>query len=122
MTSNGPASFRPAASSELRAHQQWIGFVQPVGLIVSLPALEKAQCYVNRNVVREQQALLALVAPKDKGGSPLPKAKVDDLRALCRDALGWEDSDLVEPPESLDAPLREYGEVLGMPRSLLNFA
>jgi hypothetical protein len=83
-----------------------------VGLIVSLPALEKAQCYVNRNVIREQQALLALISPKDKHGGLTPEAKIDNLRALVHDVLGWEDGDLVEPPASLDAPLRGYGEVL----------
>jgi hypothetical protein len=112
MTSPHPQSFRPAANPELRAHQQWIGFVQPVGLIVSLPALEKAQCYVNRNVVREQLALIALVAPKDKTGEIATNARVDDLRALCRDVLGWEDGDLLDPPESLEVALPEYGEIL----------
>ena len=91
-----------AAAAELRAHQDWLGFVQPVGLVVSLPALDKAQCYVNRNLAREQQTLRSL---STDGHLP-------HLRALAHDVLGWEDGDLVEPPDSLLVPLPEYGEVL----------
>jgi hypothetical protein len=97
-----PPTAARAATHELRNHQEWLGFVQPVGLVVSLPALDKAQCWVNRNIGREQQALRALA----------PSGRVVHFRALASDVLGWEDGDLVEPPESLFVPLPEYGEVL----------
>lgn len=97
-----------ASSPELRAHQQWLGFVQPVGLVVSLPALEKAQCYVARSVVREQEALVALAhGPKEDEPD-----RVTDFRALCRDVFGWSDTDLVAPDESYTVDLREHGDTL----------
>ena len=50
-----------ARNPEFESHQQWIAYVQPVGLLVSPPALVAAQAFANRNIVREQQALLRLV-------------------------------------------------------------
>ena len=29
------------------AHKEWIGFVQPTGLVVSIPALLQAQAYID---------------------------------------------------------------------------
>lgn len=48
---------------EIRAHKEWLGFLQPVGLVVSPPALVTAQAVVSRNVVELQQALLGTVIP-----------------------------------------------------------
>ena len=39
---------------ELRAHQEWRGYLQPAGLVVSPAALRDAQAFVNKNIVREQ--------------------------------------------------------------------
>ncbi len=92
---------------ELRRHQEWLGFVQPVGLVVSLPALEKAQCtFGNVEGATAQRALRALATPEDS-----PKC-VRELRALVREVLEWEDGDLLAPPEELSVPLPEYGETL----------
>ncbi len=113
MTSAHPPSVRPAATADLRAHQQWLGYVQPVGLVVSLPALQKAQCNINRNVVREQQALLALVEPKDKVGVPTSKARLADFRALCRDSPRIGRTQIcLDSSDAFDVALPEYNEVL----------
>jgi hypothetical protein len=89
------------------SHQSWLGFVQPVGLVVSPPALEKAQAHVNRNIVREQEALIALCEPEDA------PERLRDFPAFCRDVLGWQPGDLVsEVPTALEAALPEYGEIL----------
>jgi len=96
---------------ELRAHHEWLGYLQPVGLVVSPPALAAAECHVNRNIVHEQQTLLRLV---NQG----PPAVLRDLPGLCRELLGWEAADLAgiadgpELPRTLDVSLAEYGEVL----------
>jgi len=44
-----------ANDPEIRLHKEWLGFLQPVGLVVSPPALSAAQAVVNRNVVELQQ-------------------------------------------------------------------
>ena len=35
--------------STIRAHLDWMGFVQPQGLVVSAPALVRAGAILNRN-------------------------------------------------------------------------
>ena len=44
-----------AYDPELIAHRDWLGLVQPLGLVVSPPALVKAQAVLDRNVVELQQ-------------------------------------------------------------------
>ena len=36
---------------ELIAHQEWLGYLQPVGLVVSPPALAVAGAYPNKNII-----------------------------------------------------------------------
>ena len=90
---------------EFESHQQWIAYIQPVGLLVSPPALVAAQAFANRNIVREQQALLNLVAEAEH-------ETLKSLPAFCTDVLGWRTTDLAEAPDSLSVPLPEYGETL----------
>ncbi|HRI49663.1 MAG TPA: N-6 DNA methylase [Pseudomonadota bacterium] len=100
---------------ELRAHKDWLGFLQPVGLVVSPLALSKAQAVVNRNILPVQQALQTLVrkdaeerAYLEPGGFP----------AFAQQVLGWEPGDLwgapgAPPlPDDLPLPLPDYGETL----------
>ena len=56
-----------ATPTEIRAHQEWLGFVQPVGLVVSPPALVAAQAQVDRNIAHEQETLQALVTRRTGG-------------------------------------------------------
>ena len=100
---------------ELRAHKDWLGFLQPVGLVVSPLALSKAQAVVNRNILPVQQALQTLVrkdaeerAYLEPGGFP----------TFAQQVLGWEPGDLwgapgAPPlPDDLPLPLPDYGETL----------
>jgi hypothetical protein len=100
---------------EQLAHQEWIGYVQPVGLVVSIPALLSAQAYVNRNVAPQQQKLLACL-PRDAHDEPVPQ--ICDFPAFAQEVLGWEPGDLVPvdggDPQTdlLIIPLPEYNESL----------
>ena len=51
-----------AKSPEEHAHLEWLGYVQPIGLVVSIPAMLEAQCYVNK-VSARSTARLALQLP-----------------------------------------------------------
>ena len=106
---------------ELRAHKDWLGYLQPVGLVVSPAALRDAQAFVNKNIVREQSILIRHVrgestAATQRGEEPNPRLK--DFPAFAFDFWGWESSDLAggpggpELPTSLEVPLADYGEVL----------
>ena len=39
-----------ARDPETLAHLEWLGYVQPVGLVVSIPALLAAQCPITRSL------------------------------------------------------------------------
>ena len=51
-----------ASEYERYAHQDWIGLLQPVGLVVSPPALIAAQAVLDRNMSRQRREISALVA------------------------------------------------------------
>ncbi len=96
-----------AQSPERRAHLEWIGFVQPVGVVVSLPALEKAQCFVQKNVVPAQEALRGAAAYGD-----VERGLVPDLALITREVLEWNDADLSPATEAHAVALPEYQDNL----------
>ena len=105
---------RDPETTALRAHQEWLGFLQPIGLVVSPPALVAAQAILDRNVVGEQQRLEALV--EREGGEG--RVVLRDFRAFAEEILGWEAGDLVGEgaeralPDELEHVLPDYGETL----------
>jgi hypothetical protein len=107
-----------AKSPEELAHQEWLGYVQPVGLVVSIPAMLEAQCYVNRNIMAEHAQFLSCL-PKGQGDERIPELR--DLPEFTRKVLGWEAEDLREVPArspltadmaSLELVLPQYNETL----------
>ena len=64
------------------AHQEWLGYVQPVGLVVSIPALLHVQAGVDRNIIPEHQKFLVAVAPAEKPSKIPPPKKRPDPAAL----------------------------------------
>lgn len=99
------------------AHKSWLGLIQPVGLVVSPPALVKAQLVIDRNTVAIQQALQAVLVrrPTVQGdGDP----RLLDFPRFARDVLGWSLSDVAgcpdgpPLPDALCLPLPDYGETL----------
>src|SRR5919202_1345890 len=105
-----------AKDPELRAHQQWLGYLQPVGLVVSPPALLQAQAHVNADVVAEHQRFLGHVTDAAVVGRPEPLPAVQDVRALLLDVFGWQPGDLVESSDpraaALEVVLPDYHETL----------
>lgn len=108
-----------AAVPELLAHQEWLGFVQPVGLVVTAPALVKHQAFVNRDIVREQQCLQDLTEEQklETARGPAPRAVLASFPRFCTAFLGWEPSDLAGAdgaplPEEFEIALPEYGDRL----------
>jgi hypothetical protein len=92
-----------AIDPEITRHKEWLGFLQPIGLVVSPPALVKAQAVVNRNIVDLQQSLLAAV---DEDGY------ITDFPAFVVNVLSWADSDLVKPSLEYEIALTDYSEIL----------
>jgi len=110
-----------AKDPEQFAHQEWLGYVQPVGLVVSVPALLAAQAYVNRNIVPDHQRFLFCL-PRNNNDEIIPEIR--DLAGFTQTALGWEPGDLMALPSapaegalpsefaSLEIVLPEYHETL----------
>ncbi len=105
-----------AKSFEERNHQEWLGYIQPVGLVVSTPALLAAQCHVNKNIVPEHQRFCEVLS-KDNDDS---NASVQSTRDFVTKVFGWRDSDLRNVPidalpkefDGLEVVLPEYNETL----------
>jgi hypothetical protein len=103
---------------ELSAHLEWLGYIQPVGLVVSPPALVQAQAHINRNVIPQHQRFLACL-PMDANDEPI--AVIRDFPQLVREVLDWQDSDLIAFEQAarsghdvagLEVVLPEYNETL----------
>lgn len=107
-----------AKSPEEYAHLEWLGYVQPVGLIVSVPAMLEAQCYINKNIIGEHARFLDCL-PRDKNDAIVPE--ITDFANFVHKCLEWEAEDLKEIPQrvllpeelsSLEVILPQYHETL----------
>ena len=107
-----------AKAPEEYAHLEWLGYVQPIGLVVSVPAMLEAQCYVNKNIIGEHARFLDCL-PRDKKYEVVPE--ITNFGAFARKCLEWEEEDLKEIPQrvplpeemaSLEVILPQYHETL----------
>ena len=102
--------------SNTRAHLEWMGFVQPHGLVVSAPALTHAGAILNRNDVEGQALLRNCVSEADRDGGP----RIGEFGRFARSVLDWGFSPKFyrrmlrpsEAPDGLILSLPEYGETL----------
>ena len=106
-------------SPYVRDHLEWLGFIQPTGLVVSAHALEQAGAILNRRDVEGQRRLkesVEMSAPTP-GEEPLPF--LPDFETFARGVLDWSFDPAgyagggagPVPPE-LELTLPEYGETL----------
>ncbi len=84
----------------IAAHQEWLGFVQPVGLVVSPTVLVNAQVAPDRNVTLRQNEFKKLL--KEDQSLTNARQTVSDLKRVFLEYLGWEESDLVDPSDHSD--------------------
>ncbi len=103
----------------IHAHLEWIGFVQPTGLVVSAPALVRAGAILDRRDVDGQQRLRVCVEERifDPKEGPVPH--LPDFRRFAEKVLSWSFSpkgyagtDEQPIPPELELPLPEYRETL----------
>ena len=71
------------------AHLEWIGFVRPTGLVVSAPALVRAQAILNRRDAEGQRLLSQCVKERDVGEDSEHEPYLPDFRAFAGTVLGW---------------------------------
>jgi N-6 DNA Methylase len=106
------------------AHQEWLGYVQPSGLVVSIPAMLEANVRINANQGPEHRQFLEYFL-EDKDGEPI--AMLGSFPEFAETVLGWQIGDLYGAPgsgllpESLEAALPEYNETLRPTYALREF-
>ncbi len=98
-----------ARQSIIFAHQEWLGFVQPVGLVVAPTVMVGAQVVPDRNIVPRQREFTALLEVNGSGATMRHRAP--DLKRIFLDWLGWETGDLVDADEHRDELERALPEL-----------
>ncbi|MDH6089324.1 Eco57I restriction-modification methylase domain-containing protein [Umezakia ovalisporum] len=97
--------------SEIKSHKEWLGFLQPVGLVVYPIALSESQVVINRNPVELQQKLAAIVY-RNSSNQQDNSCYIKDFRTFALNILDWQPQDLVESPTELTVSLPDYHEIL----------
>jgi hypothetical protein len=100
----------PQTRAAIAAHDEWLGFVQPVGLVVAPPVLVDRSVIIDRNIRQHQERLDGLLNDDENA--------VTDIRSIFVELLGWEDDDLAQPdPEhhirlpELDVTLEPHWQI-----------
>ncbi len=108
----------PRLDPAVLAHLEWLGFVQPTGLVVSAPALVRAGAILDRHDA-EGQRLLRACTEHDASGANGTGAWIADFHTFARSVLGWSFSPRVYAgtpdnpvPSELEMSLPDYGETL----------
>ena len=103
-------------SPYVRDHLEWLGFIQPTGLVVSAHALVQAGAVLNRRDV-EGHRLLREECPHGPDGDIEPV--LPHFETFARHVLGWSFSprgyagtEFAPVPEELELHLPEYNETL----------
>lgn len=102
------------ADNERWVHVEWLGYAQPVGLVVTPPALLEAQCIPDVNVAARKEALSAMVGERKQIAdlraflicfSDMPRKAGEKFRSLDeKEAKQW--PDLYRRVEGLVKPER----------------
>ena len=95
------------------AHQEWMGFVQPVGLVVAPTVLADAQVFPDENVAPRQREFRQVL--DESGSGPTARWRASNVRQVFLEWLGWSEDDLVDAEterETLEVSLPELQVVL----------
>ena len=109
----------PTLDPNTRAHLEWLGFIQPNGLVVSAPALVKAGAILNRHDMEGQALLDGWVNQRQDPSARNPEHRLQDFHAFAKSVLGWGFSPKgyagtgeTPIPLELEVHLTDYGETL----------
>ncbi|MBD1858010.1 MULTISPECIES: Eco57I restriction-modification methylase domain-containing protein [Leptolyngbya] len=107
-----------ATDLDILRHKEWLGLLQPVGLVVSPPALIKAQAIIDRGRLVNLQERLVSCLRHDVSTALRDRAQIDNFPLFTEKVLGWREQDLVGAPgqealpSELSVVLPSYGETL----------
>ena len=103
---------------DYRRNKEWLGYLQPMGLVVSPPALAEVLAFPNANIIPDHNRFLECVGDVSVAGKDEKVPAITDFPRFCSHVLGWRPSDLVGSkeggplPETLESVLTEYHETL----------
>src|SRR5579875_2989084 len=107
------------SDQQVQDHLEWLGFVQPTGLVVSAPALVRAGVILNRRDREGQRLLLECVQERAGGARGEPQPVIVNFERFAREVLGWSFSakgyagvEGAPIPEELELTLPDYGITL----------
>ncbi|MBD2551422.1 N-6 DNA methylase [Microcystis elabens FACHB-917] len=115
----------PTTDPELKAHREWLGYLQPVGLVVAPAAMLEAGWVVTRSgselierQERYREALEPLSPQPDDDDNDAGAGDNDNapkgfrsLAELLSDHLGWDPEQLDTSPEAIAAHTKELPEL-----------
>ena len=108
-----------APNPNTRAHLEWLGFIQPNGLVVSAPALVKAGAILNRQDAEGQHRLADCLRERESDSRRGSEPCLSDFREFASAVLAWGFSsrgyagtEEFPIPAELELPLPDYGETL----------
>jgi N-6 DNA Methylase len=90
--------------SAIEAHREWLGFVQPVGLVVAEPVLVERGVILDRHARPRQERFKELLDADEQ--------RLLHIQGLFTEFLGWEQDDLARPADGLCVSLPELGVTL----------
>ena len=106
-------------SPHVRDHLEWLGFIQPTGLVVSAHALERAGAVLNRRDIEGQRRLEECVEMSVPAPGEEPAPFLPDFETFARRVLDWSfhpagyaGGGAGPVPPELELALPEYGETL----------
>ena len=75
--------------NQILTHQEWLGFVQPVGLVVSPTVLVNAQVVPDRNIAPRQKDFQNVL--EEDNDDVIARWTAPNLRQIFLDYLKWEE-------------------------------
>ena len=104
---------------QILAHLEWLGFIQPTGLVVSAPALVRAGAILDRADAEGQRLLRECIEEREFDAEEGPEPFIPDFSEFARTVLNWNFSpkgyagtEKHPIPPELEVALHDYGETL----------
>ena len=107
----------PRIDPELKAHQEWLGYLQPRGLVVAPAAMQEAGWVLEqggRELIEQQEQFREALQPlhpdpgdADDSGEEEPVLGFRQLDALLVEQLNWDAEAIQRQPAVLEAWTRE---------------
>ncbi len=101
-----------AYDDPIRIHKEWLGYLQPVGLVVVPTAMVKAGVVVDTNLMEPHNRFLEALGKWAFNETDDQEPVIHDWATFAAEVLDWQDRNLVKEPAALHLHLPDYQETL----------